>query len=66
MYGPIGRAVEKVSPYVECDPVGIYVAALSMWSAAIGQMVKVSSRGNARPALPGQDHPAGPGTCSAP
>ncbi|MFJ2778558.1 DUF3987 domain-containing protein [Kitasatospora sp. NPDC087315] len=51
LYGPIGRAVEKVSPYVECDPVGIYVAALSMWSAAIGQTVKVSSRGNARPAL---------------
>ncbi|MFJ5119000.1 DUF3987 domain-containing protein [Kitasatospora sp. NPDC088548] len=51
LYGPIGRAVEEVSPYVECDPVGIYVAALSMWSAAIGQTVKVSSRGNARPAL---------------
>lgn len=51
LYGPVGRAVEKVSPYVECDPVGIYVAALSMWSAAIGQTVKVSSRGNARPAL---------------
>ncbi|MFJ5120662.1 DUF3987 domain-containing protein [Kitasatospora sp. NPDC088548] len=51
LYGPIGRAVEKVSPYVECDPVGIYVAALSFWSAAIGQTVKVSSRGNARPAL---------------
>ncbi|MGW2371366.1 DUF3987 domain-containing protein [Kitasatospora sp. NPDC001683] len=51
LYGPIGRAVEEVSPYVECDPVGIYVAALSFWSAAIGQTVKVSSRGNARPAL---------------
>ncbi|MFJ8471523.1 DUF3987 domain-containing protein [Kitasatospora sp. NPDC094011] len=51
MYGPMGWAVEKVGPYVECDPVGIYVAALSMWSAAIGQTVKVSSRGNARPAL---------------
>ncbi|WP_282205258.1 DUF3987 domain-containing protein [Kitasatospora fiedleri] len=51
LYGPIGRAVEKVSPYVECDPIGIYVAALSMWSAAIGQRVKVSSRSNSRPAL---------------
>lgn len=51
LYGPIGQAVEEVSPYVECDPVGIYVAALSFWSAAIGQTVKVSSRGNSRPAL---------------
>ncbi|MFD5562726.1 DUF3987 domain-containing protein [Kitasatospora griseola] len=51
LYGPIGQAVEEITPYVECDPIGVYVAALSMWSAAIGQRVKVSSRGNTRPAL---------------
>ncbi|MGW4804209.1 DUF3987 domain-containing protein [Kitasatospora sp. NPDC004272] len=51
LYGPIGQAVQEVSPYVECDPIGVYVAALSMWSAAIGQKVTVSSRGNSRPAL---------------
>ncbi|WP_431041412.1 DUF3987 domain-containing protein [Streptomyces sp. P1-3] len=50
-YGPIGRAVRKVAPFVETDPLGIYVAALTMWSAAIGGTVKVSSRGNARPVL---------------
>ncbi|MCM2429344.1 DUF3987 domain-containing protein [Streptomyces sp. RKAG337] len=51
LYGPIGRTVRAVAPHIECDPVGVYVAALSMWSAAIGQSVRVSSRGNARPAL---------------
>lgn len=51
LYGPIGRAVRTIAPYVETDPRGIYVAALSMWSAAIGGSVKVSSRGNTRPVL---------------
>ncbi|MFK0216994.1 hypothetical protein ACIQWN_02265 [Streptomyces vinaceus] len=51
LYGPIGRAVRTTSPYVETDALGMYVAALSMWSAAIGGTVKVSSRGNARPVL---------------
>lgn len=50
-YGPIGRAVHTVAPYAETDPLGIYVAALSMWSAAISGTVKVGSRGNARPVL---------------
>ncbi|MFG3405939.1 hypothetical protein [Streptomyces sp. NPDC048142] len=50
-YGPIGQAVRKITPYVEADALGIYVAVLSMWSAAIGGTVKVSSRGNARPVL---------------
>ncbi|MET8825088.1 DUF3987 domain-containing protein [Streptomyces sp. NPDC004610] len=36
---------------MEADPLGVYVAALSMWSAAIGGSVKVSSRGSARPVL---------------
>ncbi|MFE4330932.1 DUF3987 domain-containing protein [Streptomyces sp. NPDC056831] len=51
LYGPIGRSVRKISPYLETDELGVYVAALSMWSAAIGGTVKVSSRGNARPVL---------------
>ncbi|GAA2231907.1 hypothetical protein GCM10010232_18230 [Streptomyces amakusaensis] len=51
LYGPIGRAVRKVTPFLETDALGVYVAALSMWSAAIGGTVKVSSRGNARPVL---------------
>lgn len=51
LYGPIGRAVRKIAPFAETDPLGIYVAVLSMWSAAIGGTVKVSSRGSARPVL---------------
>uniref|UniRef100_A0AAU2UZJ7 YfjI family protein n=1 Tax=Streptomyces sp. NBC_00003 TaxID=2903608 RepID=A0AAU2UZJ7_9ACTN len=51
MYGPIGRAVRKIAPFLETDALGVYVAALSMWSAAIGGTVTVSSRGNARPVL---------------
>ncbi|MCM2390334.1 DUF3987 domain-containing protein [Streptomyces albipurpureus] len=51
LYGPIGRAVRRITPFLETDPLGVYVAALSMWSAAIGGTVKVSSRGNARPVL---------------
>ncbi|MEV5378039.1 DUF3987 domain-containing protein [Streptomyces nondiastaticus] len=51
LYGPIGRAVRKISPFLEADALGVYVAALSMWSAAIGGTVRVSSRGSARPVL---------------
>ncbi|MFE6688763.1 DUF3987 domain-containing protein [Streptomyces sp. NPDC057743] len=51
LYGPIGRAVRKIAPLLETDALGVYVAALSMWSAAIGGTVTVSSRGNARPVL---------------
>ncbi|MEU1826362.1 DUF3987 domain-containing protein [Streptomyces abikoensis] len=51
LYGPIGRAVRKIAPYLETDALGVYVAALSMWSAAIGGTVKVSSRGSVRPVL---------------
>ncbi|MFF5858011.1 DUF3987 domain-containing protein [Streptomyces sp. NPDC012751] len=50
LYGPIGRAVCRIAPFVEADALGVYVAALSMWSAAIGGTVKVSSRGP-RPVL---------------
>ncbi|MBB5938807.1 DUF3987 domain-containing protein [Streptomyces zagrosensis] len=51
LYGPIGRAVRKITPFLEADALGAYVAALSMWSAAIGGTVKVSSRGSTRPVL---------------
>ncbi|MGW6529656.1 DUF3987 domain-containing protein [Streptomyces venezuelae] len=51
LHGPIGRTVRRIAPFLETDPLGVYVAALSMWSAAIGGTVKVSSRGNARPVL---------------
>ncbi|MFJ6103511.1 DUF3987 domain-containing protein [Streptomyces sp. NPDC092359] len=51
LYGPIGRTVHKIAPFAETDPLGIYVAVLSMWSAAIGGTVKVSSRGSTRPVL---------------
>ncbi|MEU7041518.1 DUF3987 domain-containing protein [Streptomyces varsoviensis] len=51
LYGPIGRAVRKITPSLEVDALGVYVAVLSMWSAAIGGTVKVSSRGHARPVL---------------
>ncbi len=51
LYGPIGHAVRKISPSLETDALGVYVGALSMWSAAIGGTVTVSSRGNARPVL---------------
>ena len=36
LFGPIGRAVRKIAPFLEADPLGVYVAALSFWSAAIG------------------------------
>ncbi|PCG83883.1 hypothetical protein CIB93_22140 [Streptomyces sp. WZ.A104] len=51
LHGPIGRAVRKISPSLETDELGVYVASLSMWSAAIGGTVRVSSRGNTRPVL---------------
>ncbi|MFD7549875.1 DUF3987 domain-containing protein [Streptomyces sp. NPDC059816] len=51
LYGPIGRAVRRIAPFAETDPIGIYVAVLSMWSAAIGGTVTVSSRGSGRPVL---------------
>lgn len=51
LYGPIGRAVRRIAPFLEADALGVYVAALSMWSAAIGGTVKVSSRGSGRPVL---------------
>ncbi|WP_367132480.1 MULTISPECIES: DUF3987 domain-containing protein [Streptomyces] len=51
LYGPIGAGVRQVAPFVETDPLGIYVAALSMWSAAISGTVKVGSQGSARPVV---------------
>lgn len=51
LYGPIGHAVRRITPFLEADSLGVYVASLSMWSAATGGTVKVSSRGSARPVL---------------
>ncbi|MFD5308324.1 DUF3987 domain-containing protein [Streptomyces ardesiacus] len=38
-YGPIGDAVIAADPYTEADPVGVYAAVLSLWSASIGGCV---------------------------
>ncbi|GAA2919741.1 hypothetical protein GCM10020221_14990 [Streptomyces thioluteus] len=38
-YGPIGEAVKAVAPFTETDPIGIYAAALSMWSMAVSDRV---------------------------
>lgn len=35
-YGPLGDAVIAADPYTEADPVGVYAATLSLWSASIG------------------------------
>jgi hypothetical protein len=35
-YGPIGAAVEAAAPHSEGDPIGIYAATLSLYSAALG------------------------------
>lgn len=44
-YGPIGDAVEAAQDYTEGDPVGIYAAALAMYSAAInGYVLQPSGR----------------------
>ncbi|RLV10244.1 hypothetical protein CTZ27_03225 [Streptomyces griseocarneus] len=50
-YGPIGRAVKAVADHTDTDPIGIYVSALTMWSAAISGSVKVVSEGDHRPVL---------------
>ncbi|UQI44619.1 YfjI family protein [Streptomyces sp. HU2014] len=39
-YGPIGEAVERALPGTEADPVGIYAATLSLFSAAINGHVR--------------------------
>ncbi|MFI5973952.1 hypothetical protein [Streptomyces sp. NPDC051452] len=44
LYGPVGEAVRTVAPKVETDPVGIYMATLSLWSAAISGTVTVEGR----------------------
>ncbi|MFJ7907477.1 DUF3987 domain-containing protein [Kitasatospora sp. NPDC096204] len=44
-YGPIGEAVEAAREFSEGDPVGIFAAALSMWSSAIsGSVVQPNGR----------------------
>ncbi|MFD4904969.1 DUF3987 domain-containing protein [Kitasatospora purpeofusca] len=44
-YGPLGDAVEASLEWSEGDPIGIYAAALSMWSAALaGRVVQPNGR----------------------
>ncbi|MFJ5882687.1 DUF3987 domain-containing protein [Kitasatospora cineracea] len=44
-YGPLGDAVERSREWSEGDPIGIYAAALSMWSAALaGRVVQPNGR----------------------
>jgi hypothetical protein len=40
-YGAVGDAVVAAEPYTEADPVGIYAAVLSLWSAAINGPVRM-------------------------
>ncbi|MEV0445307.1 DUF3987 domain-containing protein [Streptomyces spectabilis] len=39
-YGPIGDAIDDVMPHTEADPIGIYAATLSLFSAAINGYVR--------------------------
>ncbi|MDH6705427.1 hypothetical protein P3T27_002137 [Kitasatospora sp. MAA19] len=44
-YGPLGEAVDNAREWSEGDPVGIFAAALSMWSSAIsGSVVQPNGR----------------------
>ncbi|MEU1071573.1 MULTISPECIES: hypothetical protein [unclassified Streptomyces] len=44
-YGPLGKAVAVAMPHTEADPVGVYAATLSLWSAALaGKVFQPSGR----------------------
>ncbi|MEU2366198.1 DUF3987 domain-containing protein [Streptomyces noursei] len=44
-YGPLGKAVEAAMPHSEADPIGVYAATLSLWSAAVaGKVFQPSGR----------------------
>jgi hypothetical protein len=47
-YGPLGDAVALAEPHTEADPVGIYAAALALWSCAINGHVSMD---NGRPVV---------------
>ncbi|ARZ66927.1 hypothetical protein SMD11_1266 [Streptomyces albireticuli] len=44
-YGPLGKAVAAAMPHTEADPIGVYAATLSLWSAAVnGQVLQPNGR----------------------
>ncbi|MFD9563373.1 hypothetical protein [Streptomyces sp. NPDC059994] len=44
-YGPLGKAVAAAMPHTEADPIGVYAATLSLWSAAVaGKVFQPSGR----------------------
>ncbi|QUI30700.1 DUF3987 domain-containing protein [Streptomyces alfalfae] len=47
-YGPIGEAVENAMPQSEADPIGVYAAALALFSSAISRQVVMD---NGRPVV---------------
>ncbi|GGW89569.1 DUF3987 domain-containing protein [Streptomyces noursei] len=47
-YGPIGVAVKKAMPHSEADPIGVFAASLSLFSAAINGHVHME---NGRPVV---------------
>ncbi|MFF9481379.1 DUF3987 domain-containing protein [Streptomyces sp. NPDC014733] len=42
-YGPIGAAVKRAMPHSEADPIGVFAASLSLFSAAINGHVQMES-----------------------
>jgi len=47
-YGPLGAAVEAAMPQTEGDPIGVYAAALAIYSSAISKGVRLE---NGRPVV---------------
>ncbi|WP_327377655.1 hypothetical protein OG393_29130 [Streptomyces sp. NBC_01216] len=44
-YGPLGKAVAAAMPHTEADPIGVYAATLSLWSAAVnGHVLQPNGR----------------------
>ncbi|MFE5542757.1 DUF3987 domain-containing protein [Streptomyces sp. NPDC056534] len=43
-YGPLGEAVEASMPTSEADPIGVWAASLSLYSAAISRRVRLHNR----------------------
>lgn len=43
-YGPLGAAVEAAMPTSEADPIGVWAASLSLYSAAISRRVRLDNR----------------------
>ncbi|MVO87440.1 DUF3987 domain-containing protein [Streptomyces sp. p1417] len=43
-YGPLGEAVEGAMPTSEADPIGVWAASLSLYSAAISRRVRLANK----------------------